>query len=63
MPLEKLIQERIDRLESVPEKLITVIDKQEEKLFKQILKDLDGLKIVDGKIEASKDNLAKINSY
>lgn len=62
MPLEKLIQERIDRLESVPEKLITVIDKQEEKLFKQILKDLDGLKIVDGKIEASKDNLAKINS-
>ena len=30
MPLEKLIQERIDRLESVPEKLITVIDKQEE---------------------------------
>lgn len=62
MPLEKLIQERIDRLESVPEKLITVIDKQEEKLFKQILKDLDGLKIVDGKIEASKDSLAKINS-
>jgi hypothetical protein len=62
MPLEKLIQERIDRLESVPEKLITVIDKQEERLFKQILKDLDGLKIVDGKIEASKDNLAKINS-
>jgi len=62
MPLEKLIQERIDRLESVPEKLITVIDRQEEKLFKQILKDLDGLKIVDGKIEASKDNLAKINS-
>ena len=62
MPIEKLIQERIDRLESVPEKLITVIDKQEEKLFKQILKDLDGLKIVDGKIEASKDNLAKINS-
>ncbi len=62
MPIEKLIQERIDRLESVPEKLITVIDKQEEKLFKQILKDLDGLKIVDGKIEASKDNLSKINS-
>lgn len=62
MTLEKLIEQRIDRLESVPDKLQTVIDKQDEKLFKQILKDLDGLKIVDGKIEASKENLSKINA-
>jgi len=59
--LEKLIQERIDRLESVPATLQSVIDKQDEKLFKQILKDLGALKTVDGKIVASKENLAKIN--
>jgi len=61
MSLEKLISERIDRLESVPAKLQSVIDKQDEVLFKQILKDLSELKVVDGKIEASKDNLSKIN--
>jgi len=61
MSLEKLVQQRIDRLESVPAKLQTVIDAQDEKLFKQILKDLSALKTVDGKIEASKENLSKIN--
>ena len=61
MSLEKLISERIDRLESVPAKLQSVIDKQDEVLFKQILKDFGALKTVDGKIEASKENLSKIN--
>jgi len=62
MSLEKLIEQRIDRLESVPDKLQTVIDKQDEKLFKQILKDLGALETKDGKIVASKDNLSKINA-
>lgn len=61
MSLEKLIQKRIDRLESVPDNLLTVIDKQDERLFKQLLSDLESLKTVDGKIVASKENLAKIN--
>lgn len=61
MSLEKLIQKRIDRLESVPDNLLSVIDKQDERLFKQLLSDLERLKTVDGKIVASKENLAKIN--
>lgn len=61
MPLEKLIQERIDRLESVPAKLQSVIDSKDELLFKQILKDLSALKTEDGKIVSSKENLSKIN--
>jgi len=61
MTLDKLIQKRIDRLESVPENLLTVVDKQDEKLFKSVLADLESLKVEDGKIVASKENLAKIN--
>lgn len=61
MSLEKLIEQRIERLESVPDKLQTVIDKNDELLFKQILKDLDSLELEDGKIKASKNNLARIN--
>jgi len=58
--LEKLIQQRIDRLDSVPDSLITVIEKNELRLFKQLLADLNRLKLVDGRIEASRENLAKI---
>lgn len=61
MSLDKLVQQRIDRLESVPAKLQTVIDSKDELLFKQILKDLGALKVEDGKIVASKENLSKIN--
>jgi len=61
MPLEKLIEQRLERLESVPNKLLSTIQKNEETVFKQILKDLNGLETKDGKITASKSNLAKIN--
>lgn len=62
MPLKKLIEERIDRLESVPDKLQSAIEKQDEKLFKQILSDLGKLETKEGKIVASKTNLSKINA-
>jgi len=45
--LEKLIEQRIDRLESVPDALISVIEKNEIKVFKQLLSDLDRLKLVE----------------
>jgi len=61
MNLEKLIKERLERLESVPEGVQSVIVKQETLLFKQVLKDIGTLETKDGKIVASKDNLAKIN--
>jgi hypothetical protein len=61
MALKQLIEERIDRLESVPDKLQSAIEKQDERLFKQILSDLGQLETKDGKIVASKSNLAKIN--
>ncbi len=60
MTLEKLIEQRIERLESVPDALQSVIDKNEAKVFKQLLTELDKLKLVDGKIEPSRENLARI---
>lgn len=58
MALQKLIQERINRLESVPDNLLTVIDKENEKLFKRVLEQLKSLELKDGKVVASKRNLA-----
>jgi len=62
MSLEKLIQDRIDRLESVPKDLQTVIDAQDERLFKQILKDLSSLDVKAGRIESTAKNLSRINA-
>jgi len=58
--LKELIKQRIDRLDSVPATLQTAIEKQQGKVFKQLLTDLKGLQIEDGKYVASKENLAKI---
>lgn len=62
MELKDLIQKRIDRLESVPENFLSVIDKENERIFKEIVKEIDTLEVKDGKIVASKENLAKVNS-
>ena len=43
MSLESIIKKKLDNLESIPDKFISVVDKQNENLFKQILKLLDGL--------------------
>jgi len=61
MTLEQLIQSRIDRLESIPDAMLSVVEKENEKLFKQALKDLGALEVKDGQIVASAKNLAKIN--
>lgn len=61
MTLKDLIEEKGKRLDAIPADLISVIEKQEEKVFKQVLKDLDKLEVKDGKITASKKNLSLIN--
>lgn len=61
MTLKELLQTKGERLDKVPEDLISVIEKQEEKVFKQVIKDLDKLEVKEGKIVASKKNLALIN--
>jgi len=60
--LKELIKKRIERLDSVPATLQTAIEKQQAKVFKQLLTDLKGLQIEDGKYVASKENLAKISA-
>lgn len=58
--IKQLIEERIERLDSVPDKLQGAIEQQQERVFKQLLKDLNALEVEDGKYVASKNNLAKI---
>ena len=62
MTLQQLIQKRVDRLESVPDSLITVIDKENEKLFQRVLQQLKSLELEDGKVVASKRNLAIVSN-
>lgn len=60
--LKDLIEQRIDRLESVPNNLLTAIDKQNELLFKTILKELNALEVKDGNIVTSTENLARVGA-
>lgn len=60
--LEKLIKKRVDRLESIPQNLLTVIDKQNEKLYKAALEQLSKLDSKDGQIVASPKNLAAVSN-
>lgn len=62
MTLNELVKKKIDRLDSVPDELLSVIDRQNEALFKQVLSDLGRLEMKDGKLVASKENLARINA-
>lgn len=61
MALRDLINEKVKRLEEIPSNLLTVIDKQNEVLYKSILSDLATLEVKDGKIVSSNENLLKIS--
>lgn len=58
--LKELIEKRVERLDSVPASLLSDIDKQNEKVYKQVLKLLGELEVVDGKLVTSTGNLAKV---
>lgn len=58
--LKQLIEERVERLDSVPASLLSDIDKQNEKVYKQVLKLLGELEVKDGKLVTSTANLAKV---
>lgn len=60
--LEKLIKERVDRLESIPQNLLSVIDKQNEILFKEALKELNKLETNNGQLVLSAKNLAAVSA-
>lgn len=62
MSLKDLIKQRINRIDSIPDNLKTVIDDQNEVMFKSILSRLKQLDTEAGKIIASKKNLAVVQS-
>lgn len=54
MSLQSIIDKKLSNLETIPDKFISVVDKQNEKLFKEVLKLLDGLE-KDGDIILSSE--------
>lgn len=61
MALRDLINEKVKRLEEIPQNLLTTIDKQNEAVYKSILSDLATLEVKDGKVVSSNNNLLKIS--
>lgn len=59
--LTKTIQSKLNRLDTVPESLYTRIEKEQLKLLETLLKELDLLKTVDGKIVFDAKNLQLID--
>jgi hypothetical protein len=62
MALRDLINQRVERLDKIPAKLLTVIDKQNESVYKAIISDLNTLETKDGQVVSSQANLAKISA-
>lgn len=58
MSLKSIIEKKVTNLESIPDKFIDVVDKQNEGLFKEVLKLLDSLEVEDGVILTTEKNIA-----
>ncbi len=57
MSLQSIIEEKLANLEDLPDEFIDIVDKQNEVLFKRILKLLDELEVVDGIILSTEKNI------
>ena len=59
MALQSIIDKSLQRLESIPDDFIGMVNKQNEQLWKELLKLLEGLDVEDGVILANSKNLAQ----
>lgn len=57
MTLKQLLKQKNDRLQSIPEALLSVVERTQKKIFSQIVTLLDSLDRSGGKILSSSDNL------
>lgn len=58
--LREILQEKEDRLESVPDALATRTEKAQRQILKQLIAELDSLDREDSKIKVTSKNLSKI---
>lgn len=59
--LESIIKEKSKRLQLVPDRLLSQVEKTQKKLFTEILSLMDDLTVKDGFIELSTGNLATVD--
>lgn len=57
MTLDELVKERLNRIQSVPAQLVTHVDRANEKIFNDILQELNQLETANGKVILSHKNL------
>ena len=57
MALQQIIDKSLDRLESVPDTFIGMVNKQNEKTWRELLKLLETLDVEDGVISVSYTHL------
>lgn len=62
MTFDKLIQEKINRLESVPLEFQTAVEKQQTKILKRVLELIQELTVKDGYYEITAQNLNTISN-
>jgi hypothetical protein len=58
--LEQIVQSTVDRLEEIPDSFIALVNKQNEVLWKELLKALKSLESVNGVIQPTPANLAQV---
>lgn len=58
---ENLLKEKNDRLNDIPLKLLTVVEKQQKEILNNIISELSTLTTVDGQIKINAENIRKIN--
>lgn len=58
--LADLIQEKLSRLDSVPDRYISAAERAQKQFLKDILKQVDDLEVKGGQIVKSRDNLRKV---
>src|SRR5678815_5148605 len=61
MSLESIIKEKQKRLQIIPDRLLSQVEKTQKKLFSEIVSLMSGLTLKDGFIELSTDNLSMVN--
>jgi hypothetical protein len=61
MTLEELIQQKVDRIDNIPKEFLTSVEKEQKVIFKEVLKRIDVLDRINGKIVLNDRNLRLIN--
>lgn len=62
MTLEKLIEEKAKRLEEIPTRLLTILEKKQKEILNDILEKINDLSVKNGAYEITSENLLTVSN-